>query len=716
MAQVGVEYVVETRGAVRRVKEFTRATGRLSKAVHGTVSQLGGLQGILGRLALAETGRRLVNTAAQFKQVQLRLKLLSQEYGENEKATLLAAKAAKTFGLSNRESLSSVTDMYARLRPMGITLEQIEATFIGFNTAAQLAGRSAAEASGAFLQLSQALGSGRLQGDEYRSIAEQMPTITNALSKELKVTTGELKKLGSEGKITTDVIIRTLDKLGKQGADKIGKLMKDSPVQAFKDLSNAVEEVSIQIGSKLVPAAKAATGLLTGFVEVTKFIPGWLTSAVAGVIGLAGAYAILAPITAAVTAKLAAFNVALGVSTGLAGGLAVVLGGGVALAIGAIVGLGAGIKALVDRQKEAREEEERLTKALKGTSQALLEQQLIREEATLKDLGKHVLDKEGNIKKTPSNRSQKGWFKAQVEGYEAQVKIVEKLKNNLKGVTAENDKIAKQLSTGVFKSSGETYFMGGKFDRQSAAEIAKAVMEKELKTLRNQERMIRAKVEGKEKEVENQILMEGLIDRFMEKQKMTVEQATAIAGEYIIIKDEIDKSTESLTKAAKKTQDWKDVVEGVKVELKEGIVSTLADAVEGTKTWKDTMISVLESIKRKLIESKITDLLSSFTKSQGGKDGNIFGRIGSWIGFADGGRPPVGRPSVVGERGPELFVPDRAGTIIPNHQMGGSTTININIDGAGEGGTPNQRQLGMLISASVRNIIAQEQRPGGTLA
>ena len=48
--------------------------------------------------------------------------------------------------------------------------------------------------------------------------------------------------------------------------------------------------------------------------------------------------------------------------------------------------------------------------------------------------------------------------------------------------------------------------------------------------------------------------------------------------------------------------------------------------------------------------------------------------------------------------------------------MGGSTTININIDGAGEGGTPDQRQLGMLISASVRNIIAQEQRPGGTLA
>ena len=38
-------------------------------------------------------------------------------------------------------------------------------------------------------------------------------------------------------------------------------------------------------------------------------------------------------------------------------------------------------------------------------------------------------------------------------------------------------------------------------------------------------------------------------------------------------------------------------------------------------------------------------------------------------GFADGGRPPVGQPSVVGERGPEMFVPDRPGTIVPNEVL-----------------------------------------------
>lgn len=61
--------------------------------------------------------------------------------------------------------------------------------------------------------------------------------------------------------------------------------------------------------------------------------------------------------------------------------------------------------------------------------------------------------------------------------------------------------------------------------------------------------------------------------------------------------------------------------------------------------------------------------------------GGTAGSIGI-SGFANGGNPPVGMPSLVGERGPELFVPRTAGTIIPNNNlasaMGGGQTINYN--------------------------------------
>ena len=58
------------------------------------------------------------------------------------------------------------------------------------------------------------------------------------------------------------------------------------------------------------------------------------------------------------------------------------------------------------------------------------------------------------------------------------------------------------------------------------------------------------------------------------------------------------------------------------------------------------------------------------------------GSLVGMLGFADGGRPPLGRPSLVGEQGPELFVPDRAGTIYNQEQlagMGGGATVVLNM-------------------------------------
>ena len=58
------------------------------------------------------------------------------------------------------------------------------------------------------------------------------------------------------------------------------------------------------------------------------------------------------------------------------------------------------------------------------------------------------------------------------------------------------------------------------------------------------------------------------------------------------------------------------------------------------------------------------------------------GLINKIKGFEKGGRPPVGQPSIVGEKGAELFVPDQAGTVVPNDQlgMGKQVTVNFNIN------------------------------------
>ena len=88
------------------------------------------------------------------------------------------------------------------------------------------------------------------------------------------------------------------------------------------------------------------------------------------------------------------------------------------------------------------------------------------------------------------------------------------------------------------------------------------------------------------------------------------------------------------------------------------------------------------------------------------------------LNFANGGRPPVGRASLVGEKGPELFIPDRAGTIIPNHAMGGMNIV-VNVDASGssvEGDEDEGRALGIALSAAIETELIKQKRPGGLLA
>ena len=86
---------------------------------------------------------------------------------------------------------------------------------------------------------------------------------------------------------------------------------------------------------------------------------------------------------------------------------------------------------------------------------------------------------------------------------------------------------------------------------------------------------------------------------------------------------------------------------------------------------------------------------------------------------ADGGPVMRGSSYIVGERGPELFSPGVSGMITPNHALGGSTNIIVNVDASGssvEGDEQNSRELGRIISAAIQSELINEKRPGGLLA
>lgn len=89
-------------------------------------------------------------------------------------------------------------------------------------------------------------------------------------------------------------------------------------------------------------------------------------------------------------------------------------------------------------------------------------------------------------------------------------------------------------------------------------------------------------------------------------------------------------------------------------------------------------------------------------------------------GRAAGGSVSAGSPYIVGERGPELFVPGRSGAIVPNDKMGGdNVSVVVNVDAKGtnvQGNDQQGNQLGRAISAAVQQELIKQKRPGGLLA
>jgi len=111
--------------------------------------------------------------------------------------------------------------------------------------------------------------------------------------------------------------------------------------------------------------------------------------------------------------------------------------------------------------------------------------------------------------------------------------------------------------------------------------------------------------------------------------------------------------------------------------ITQGMNSAIDKFVDSGKfSFKDMADSIIKDLLRIELKSQATKLLSGAS----GFLGSLFGGF-----FAEGGNPPINKPSIVGENGPELFVPKTAGTIVPNgggnggNQPGGNTYITNNI-------------------------------------
>ena len=250
------------RNGIRNIRDLEANAAKLGK-------RMSGLRGTIAKVAIGFAAFSAAQTGIQRAESERRIKFLAESYGEVAQLQDAATKAAKRFGTGQTEANRALADVFARLRPVGVGLEDIVSVYNGFNTAAKISGSTAVEASNAFRQLSQALGSGALRGDEFNSISEQVPGILTAISKETGIAQGQLRKFAAEGGITSDIVIRALKRIETEGAAQLQEAL-GGPAQAIADFQNATEDVQVALTETVIPELSKSFVILAEIINDLK--------------------------------------------------------------------------------------------------------------------------------------------------------------------------------------------------------------------------------------------------------------------------------------------------------------------------------------------------------------------------------------------------------------------------------------------------------------
>jgi len=160
--------------------------------------------------ALVQTAKSVGATADAYNNLAARLKIATgSQQGMNE-----ALDAVRATSNSTGTALESVASLYARLatstKNLGLTQDEVSQLTDTITKGFAVSGATAQEASAAMIQLSQAFASGVLRGEELNSVLEQAPRLAQAIADGMGIARSELRKMGMEGKLASEQVLRAI--------------------------------------------------------------------------------------------------------------------------------------------------------------------------------------------------------------------------------------------------------------------------------------------------------------------------------------------------------------------------------------------------------------------------------------------------------------------------------------------------------------------------
>ncbi|MCL7772518.1 tape measure protein, partial [Pasteurella multocida] len=245
--------------ADRDLAKLQGSAGRTEKHIESLVKTIGRLKSLLA-VGLGIQGiSTIIQMTDKMTALNTQIKFVTSSTQEYKKVK------SELFDIAQRTrgSLEATTTLYVRssraLKDYGYSQKQVLGFTETLNKAMAVGGVGAQEQATALFQLSQALGSGRLQGDEFKSISESAPIILDVVAEYMGKSRAEVEKLASEGKLTSKILFESIN----SASGKISESFKKMPLtfgQSMTLLQNSV--------LKWVSEINTSTGIVGGLATL----------------------------------------------------------------------------------------------------------------------------------------------------------------------------------------------------------------------------------------------------------------------------------------------------------------------------------------------------------------------------------------------------------------------------------------------------------------
>jgi tape measure domain-containing protein len=684
MAVSNVELRVDSRQAVNALQQVNRASGQ-------TESAIGKLQGTIGKLA----GSFAAIQAAKFifaktAEIESQTRSLQVLTGSVQQAKQIIQELQQ-LGAVTPFTSTELIDAAKRLQAFGVAAGDVVETT---RRLADASGATGAELQGLVTAYGQVQAKGRLQGEELLQFQERGIALQEELRKMYGMTGEEFQKALSKGQISAKAVEVALQRLTSAGGKYANGAIAQSDTLSGKlsTLQDGVDAIARRIGQVLTPALKAI------------------------------------------------FNQAIAVVDAINAALAAGRGGGFTRNVAGarqFLNIGATSQAVDNIAKGVSQVGSQRNKT--GIQQNL--QALQQYQRLLQSVGPNDPN---------ANRA------VQLQGV-----ILQKINDNI--AAQKRLQTGAQQTNKLFTAPPLAAATGG---GGGGSKATRAKQDKEIKDITAQELELRLRL-GIAQQMQNKQQ-----DAYYTKQLALLEiskqeigpnerkaQIMAAVVEYARTMKEINEAEAKVTlptiveriadmaagygkaldftvQLTEQQKQQKAVADGLAGTIGEGLTSSFNALIQGSEDFgtslrriaSGVLIDIANQLLRVFVIQKAINALSGlFGGVTGGGGGGFAPGVGfnpnvfsmpSLLGRAKGGSVMAGQPYIVGERGPELFMPGRSGGIARTGSFGGAVSVVVNVDAGGtsvEGNEPNANQLGRIVGAAVQAEIVKQQRPGGLL-